>query len=108
MPLVYFAIVAGLIEEFGNIRRLVPELVEDDQYQNSEIWYRGTIVANSDTKYSVVAAFQSDMGPQHASALTAKVIQRWDPAYIILVGIAGSFHQSVRLGDVIVSMQFFF
>jgi nucleoside phosphorylase len=108
MPLVDFAIIAGLIEEFGNVRRLVPELIEEGEYNNSEIWYRGTIVAADDTKYSLVAAFQTDMGPQQASALTAKAIQRWDPAYIILVGIAGSFHQSVRIGDVIASVQIFF
>jgi nucleoside phosphorylase len=89
MPLVDFAIIAGLIEEFGDLGRLVPELVEEDKYQNSEIWYRGTIVAKNDTRYSVVAAFQTAMGPQQASALTAKIIQRWDPAYIILIGISG-------------------
>ena len=55
-----------------------------------------------------MAAFQTDMGPQQASALVAKVIQRWDPAYIVLVGIAGSFHSDVRLGDVIAGVQVFF
>jgi hypothetical protein len=68
MPLVDIAMVAGLIEEFGNLRRLVPELVEDDVSSNAEIWYRGRLQATADVSYSIVAAFQTDMGPQQASA----------------------------------------
>src|SRR6516165_2856362 len=108
MPLVDVAIVAGLLEEFGGLQRLVPELVEDDTSSNAETWYRGRLRATGGTNYSIVAAFQTQMGPQHANALVAKVIQRWDPAYIILVGIAGSFHSDVRLGDVIAGIQVFF
>jgi nucleoside phosphorylase len=108
MPPVDVAIVAGLVEEFGNLRRLVPDLIEDDSSSNAEIWYRGRLRANADVSYSAVAAFQTDMGPQQASALIAKVIQRWDPAYIVLVGIAGSFHSDVRLGDVIAGVQRFY
>lgn len=36
------------------------------------------------------------------------MIQRWNPAYILLVGIAGSFHKEVKLGDAIVSQQVFY
>lgn len=76
MPLVDVAIIWGLIEEFGNLRRLVPELVEDKSSSNTEIWYRGRLRATEGTSYSVVAAFQTGMGPQQASALVAKVLQR--------------------------------
>jgi nucleoside phosphorylase len=48
------------------------------------------------------------MGPLDALNLTRAVIERWDPSHIILVGIAGSFHEDVKLGDVIVSQQVFY
>jgi nucleoside phosphorylase len=108
MPLVDFAIITGLDEEMGYLRKVIPELVEDNEFGGNEVWYRGRVSTDNNMTYSVVASFQTAMGPQHAHALTAKVIQRWDPAYIILVGIAGSFHKSVRLGHVIVSVQVFY
>jgi nucleoside phosphorylase len=109
MPLVDIALVAGLaVEEFGHLRRLLPELVEDKSSSNTDVWYRGRLQATMDTSYSMVAAFQTDMGPQQAHALISKIIPRWDPAYIILIGIAGSFHSDVRLGDVIAGVQVFF
>jgi nucleoside phosphorylase len=108
MPLVDFAIITGLDEEIRYLKTVIKDLTEDEEFGDSEVWYRGRIQARNNTTYSVVASFQSDMGPQQAHALTAKVIQRWDPAYIVLVGIAGSFHKSVRLGHVIVSVQVFF
>jgi nucleoside phosphorylase len=102
MPLVDFAIITGLDEEIGYLKTAITDLKEDEEFSDSEIWYRGRIRATNDTTYSVVASFQNDMGPQQAHALTAKVIERWKPAYIVLIGIAGSFHKSVRLGHVIV------
>jgi nucleoside phosphorylase len=108
MPLVDFAIVTGLDEEIKYLKDAIKGLTEDDEFGNSEVWYRGRIAAAKGNAYSVVVSFQNDMGPQQAHALTAQVIRRWDPAYIVVVGIAGSFHKSVRLGHVIISNQVFY
>lgn len=107
MSLVDFAIITALAEEFEVLRNLLPPLRE--QSENATVWYRTRLVASENANsYEVVAAFQNQMGPLDAQLLTTQLIERWDPAYIILVGIAGSFGNDVRLGDVIVSQQTFY
>src|SRR5690348_11458907 len=102
MSLIDFAILTGLTEEFRTLRQIIPRLQEFSN--DGEVWYRTWVEsADRERAYSVVAAYQNDMGPLEAQALTASLIRRWDPAYIILVGIAGSFRDDVKLGDVIVS-----
>src|SRR5262249_2492274 len=106
MSLIDFAIITGLTEEFKVVKDIIPELQELSD--TDEVWYRCNLQSlDGKRKYSVIATYQNDMGPLGAQALTSSVIKRWDPAYIFLVGIAGSFHESVRLGDVIVSQQVF-
>ncbi len=107
MPLVDFAIITGLLEEITYLKSAIKGLEEVSE-GGTDAWYYGRFVADNDRAYSVVASFQPDMGPQHAHGLAAEVIRRWDPAYIVVVGIAGSFHHSVQLGHVIVSTQIFF
>lgn len=107
MPLTDFAILTGLTEEFIALKRVLPDLEEVSE--NSEVWYRARVRSDDGTRtYSVVAGYQTEMGPLGAQALTNAVIRRWDPAYILLVGIAGSFQKEVRLGDVIISQQVFY
>ncbi len=106
MPLVDFGILAALPEEFlvnQNIFTNLREVIE-----NADSWYRTNIKAKGGRRYEIVASFMTEMGPLEAQDLTAKMIARWDPAYIILVGIAGSFNKDVRLGDVVVSQQVFY
>lgn len=103
-----FAIITGLLEEFESLKEAIPSLSEEPDERQTEIWYRGRINSNRGFGYSVVATFQKDMGPLPANLLTKKLIERWDPAYIILLGIAGSFSKDVHLGDVIVSQQIFY
>ena len=106
MPAVDFAILTGLVEELQAVLRVFPEAEEVSK--NADVWYRTRVRANNGENYEVVAAYQTGMGPLSAHDLTAKVIDHWDPAYVILVGIAGSFNKDVKLGDVIVSQQVFY
>ena len=106
MPLVDFGILAALPEEFLVNRKIFMNLREVTEYADS--WYRMSIKAQGSRRYEIVASFMTDMGPLEAQELTGKMIARWDPAYIILVGIAGSFNKDVRLGDVVVSQQVFY
>jgi nucleoside phosphorylase len=71
------------------------------------VWYRTRVESDTGVSYEAVAAVQDQMGPLGGYGLTARLIDRWDPAYIVLVGIAGSFSKDVRLGDVVVSQQVF-
>jgi nucleoside phosphorylase len=111
MPSVDFAILTGLTEEFHVLERLflefgIPKLRREAD--NADIWYRTRVMAASGRTYEIAVGFQDDMGPPQAQYLAGKVIQRWDPAYIILVGIAGSFNTTITFGDVIVSQQVFY
>jgi nucleoside phosphorylase len=108
MSLIDFAIITALPEEFAALQKLLPNLAEDKQQGNPEVWYRTRLEGVNGASYSIVAAFQTQMGPLQASVLTSKIIERWDPSYIILIGIAGSFHKEVKLADVIVSQQVFY
>jgi len=108
MSVVDFAILTGLTEEFEVLQKIFPGFQELPSEDDSDIWYRTRVDGNNETSYTIVAAFQDQMGPLSAQSLTAKVIERWDPAYIIVVGVAGSFNKDVKLGDVIVSQQIFY
>lgn len=54
---------------------------------------------------TIVAACASGMGQLNAALLTRDVIDEWAPKKLILVGIAGSLSEEVRLGDIVVSDQ---
>lgn len=108
MALVDFGLLAALPEEFKDVRLVFPELVE--QGEDSSVWYRGRLASSQRTGvgYSLVAVQQRDMGALNAQTYASKTIDQWDPAYLILVGIAGSMHRDVKLGDVVVSQQVFY
>ena len=79
MPPVDFAIVTGLLEEFEVLRELLPELEEDPDSENAQVWYRGRIPAKTGSNYEIAAAFQTDKGPLGAHDLTKNMIRKWDP-----------------------------
>lgn len=108
MPLIDFVIIAALLEEFEAVRDALPgELVEISSGAN--IYYRTTLSNNRlNRKYQVVVAFQNKMGFFDAISLSKECIDRWQPAYIIMTGIAGSFHKSIKLGDIAVAQQIFY
>jgi nucleoside phosphorylase len=108
MPLIDFAIITALLEEFEAVKAALPgELVEDSTGAN--IWFRTTLL-NSKTgkKLQVVITYQSKMGAFDAISITKDCIDRWQPAYIIMTGIAGSFHPAIKLGHIAVSQQIFY
>lgn len=55
--------------------------------------------------YRCVATLVGDMGTNRTGIITEKLLARWDPAAIVVVGIAGGIHKDVRLGDVVVGSE---
>ena len=106
MPLVDFAVLTALAEEFTYLRQLFPDMRE--VVEPSGTWYRTSITAKNRTRYEAVLAYQDQMGPLDAQGLMVRTLERWDPAYVLLVGIAGQFDSSLALGDVIVGQQIFY
>jgi nucleoside phosphorylase len=103
MPIVDFGIVTALQEEFEYLEALVGPFKEVTD--SAGTWYRTSQKAANGTSYEIVLAWQDGMGPMQAQGLTVRLIDRWDPAFIILVGIAGQVSDEVKLGDVVVGQQ---
>lgn len=55
--------------------------------------------------YSVVVAQLLDMGNLDAAVATARILQRFRPRNVLMVGIAGGVRGEVALGDVVVARQ---
>jgi len=55
--------------------------------------------------YRCVATLVGDMGTSRTGVVAEKMLSRWDPAVLVVVGIAGGIHKDVRLGDVIIASE---
>lgn len=67
-------------------------------------YYTGTItVPGEDRPYTVVVTQLIEMGNPDAAIAATKVIQRWRPRNLLMVGIAGGVQGKAALGDVVVA-----
>jgi nucleoside phosphorylase len=57
--------------------------------------------------YSIVATFVGDMGESHTTRVTERMISVWHPESIVVVGIAASIHDDLRIGDVFMPTKTF-
>ncbi len=103
-PLIDFAFVTALpIERDALLRRLEGREVVQDDFEPLT-YYRGRIsVPATGEYYKVVIVMLLGMGNDEAAVSTVRVIERWRPAYVLMVGIAGGVPGKVALGDVVVS-----
>lgn len=99
-----FGIVTALNVECEAVRRRLEsyETVQEDG--DPHTYYYGNInVVGSDERYTVVVVKLLSMGNDEAVATAARLINRWQPANIIMVGIGGGVRGKVALGDVVVA-----
>jgi nucleoside phosphorylase len=72
--------------------------------EDSTIYHRGTYKSRrGDGSSSVVAAAAERMGMTAAAILATKMISKFRPKYIAMVGITGGVREKCHLGDVIVA-----
>lgn len=106
-----FLVIAPLKEErdavlahLGNARRLPPD------EQDVRIYYQADVATQlaggTAGSYRVIVTSPLGMGRVEASTATADAIRRWQPRYVLLVGIAGGDPDEVELGDVLIAEQF--
>src|SRR5207237_4113163 len=102
-PPVDFAFVTALpIERDALLRRLERREVVQDDFEPLT-YYRGRIsIPTTGEYYEVVVVMLLGMGNDEAAVSTVRVIDRWRPAYIFMVGIAGGVPGKVSLGDVVI------
>jgi nucleoside phosphorylase len=106
-----FLIVTALEEEreavlskLSNCRRLDPSGDDIRIYYSSEL--TTALPEGSTGIYEIVVMSLLGKGRTEATTATTDAIRRWQPRYVILVGIAGGVAaQEVELGDILVSDQ---
>lgn len=59
----------------------------------------------SERPYRGVATLVGEMGTNRTGVIVEKMLSRWNPSVVVVVGIAGGIHADVRLGDVIVASE---
>lgn len=87
-----------LFERFANRHTHV-----EDGGRSYYIFEVGTLAG--ERPYRCVTTLVGDMGTNRTGIVTEKMLGRWEPAVIVVVGIAGGIHKDVRLGDVIIASE---
>ncbi|WP_369160484.1 hypothetical protein [Candidatus Thiodiazotropha sp. LNASS1] len=100
-----FAVVVALPKELDALKKHIPELgrVQASQ-EDSRTYYKATVRTGIRDHYRIVVTLLPTMGNLDAAHATADLINRWNPRYILVAGIAGGINSNTqRLGDIIVS-----
>ena len=115
MSTVDIAIITIIREEYTAIVKRLrwpkpPEPSETNP--NLYAWTLGEVVnKQSHRPFRVVVAMATDPGTTSGALVTESTIKRWNPRYVLLVGIAGGFNpegqisdkEKLQLGDVVLS-----
>jgi len=103
-PVIDFAFITALpIERDAMLQRLEGRTIVQDDFEPLT-YYRGQIsIPATGERYEVVVVILLGIGNDEAAASTVKVVERWRPANVVMVGIAGGAPGRVRLGDVVVA-----
>ncbi|HVB25108.1 MAG TPA: hypothetical protein VNG51_24440 [Ktedonobacteraceae bacterium] len=103
-PQIDFAFVTALpVERDAMLRRLEGREIVQDDFEPLT-YYRGQIsIPATGERYEVVVVMLLGMGNDEAAVSTVRVVERWQPAYVVMIGIAGGVPGKVKLGDVVVA-----
>ena len=103
------AIITTLPQEYHAVLRKLENvryLIEPDGRPNVYLWATGeTRSADPNKSHRLVVAMIGEAGEVPGALATKATIDRWKPRDVLLVGIAGGIHDSLELGDVVVSSQ---
>jgi nucleoside phosphorylase len=108
-PPVDFVILTALREELDAVLNKFPDFKQlppdsDSIYTYYQVDLPITFSDNSAGKYRVVATCLISMGRVQAVAAASEAIRKWNPRFLIMVGIAGGVAaRKVQIGDVLVS-----
>ena len=84
----------------------LPANWQERRYDNDPTIYHLGVFSNANKRLSVVASVTSEMGMPAAAVLSMKMIERFRPRYLIIVGIlAGTSGDDKNYGDIIVADQ---
>jgi nucleoside phosphorylase len=105
-----FVIITALeIEAKAIVRRLKDRTVKRFEDKDIRTYHSGTIpIEGTDRAYQVVVVLLPSMGKLPAATAATDAIARWNPQFVLMVGIAAGIPSSKderELGDVIVADQ---
>jgi len=96
-------IVIALKEEFRVFQELVPtELRAERDEKTGQYDYTFSL---PDSPYRCVVSFIGEMNPEPAALHTERLLSKWNPRTVVMLGIAAGLHPDVRVGDVVVASQ---
>lgn len=101
-----FVIITPLEEERDAILRKLPSYTKIKSTEDDpRIYFQSDLPIDSGSgSYRIIIMPLLGMGRVQGATATNDAIRRWDPRYVILVGIAGGVEEKgVKLGDVLVS-----
>jgi nucleoside phosphorylase len=96
-------IIVALVEEFRVLYPLLPDPVpvKDELTGVSDYLFRWPVKDRG--PYRCVATFVGAMGPTEAALATERFLNRRRPKTIVMLGIAASISEDMKLGDVVVA-----
>jgi tetratricopeptide (TPR) repeat protein/nucleoside phosphorylase len=103
-----FVIITALEEErdvvlsnLGRMNRL------DKEPMDAHTYYRGSVKSTrkDGSMYDVVVTCLLGMGPTDTATRAAQIVKRWNPTYVLLVGIACGVRGEAEHGDILLATQ---
>ena len=71
-------------------------------------WFGTIQTSDADATYNVIVVMQQSMGNVETAVTATKVVETFQPAHFLFVGIAGGVRDKVRCGDVVVGTTSFY
>lgn len=105
-----FAIITALKLERDAVLQRLDEGYEQIQEDEEPLtyYYGHTTIPSSGERYSVVLVMLLKIGNDEAAVATTRLIRRWQPQHVLMVGIAGGVPGKVELGDVVVADSIYY
>jgi nucleoside phosphorylase/CheY-like chemotaxis protein len=87
--------------ELGALRRIAWQWQRADPKNDHSVYYRGEFRGNGATSRIAYAGGAARMGMAAASILATKMIERFRPRFLCIMGIAAGIRGRVNLGDIV-------
>ena len=99
-----FAVITALpVERHAVVRRLTAYEKVQPSGEPLTFYLGHLVIPGEATPYTIVVTQLLEMGNVDAAATTARILQRYRPRNVLMVGIAGGVAGKVKLGDVVVA-----
>lgn len=100
------AIITAVRTEFESVMKLPIDWNRLDVIGDSTTYWKGVINTDKGNVLNVIVAQQHQMGMTSSGVLAMKIINRFRPRFLTMVGIcAGNKKQGIELGDIIVAAE---